>query len=359
MNIGNKPDEPEYFVCCGRRRLANVFRCPKHGKADVDTQLTYETNPAMGGDTDHLGGALGRVIRLKPGHIALIKGIRGAGKSSIALTAFHGVSFPWLISAEMDPEQVEDYVARLGVKLGGTSVPGMRRAHQIPGQLVDPYDVPKAAKETEFAYSFGLPVFGFFPDLVADSLSAMGDPVEALAMLRRHCAETGARAVVTTQLTVEGTARGGASIEHDVDVVVSIVRMPGGMRRLDVEKNRGGNETSLIFKLGRKGIEIPTWTKAYSIEGRGPDFKIVPFPTRKTEFSAYLKAVAKGEEDEAPKPPFAVSAEDGGSLYTTRWVEPEDGDERREFALKHGLPYYEPSSGKLYPALHVQPEESP
>lgn len=312
----------------------------------------------MFGDTDRLGGALGRVIRLQPGYICLIKGIRGAGKSSIAMTAFHGVSFPWAIMAEMSPEQVAEYTKRLGVKLGGVSVPGMRRSHQLP-PLADPYDAPKAALDTQFSYNFGLPMFGAFPDLIGDSLTAMGDPVEALAMLKAHCAQTGARAVVTTQLTVEGTARGGATIEHDVDVVCSIVRMPGGMRRLDVEKNRGGSETSLIFKLGARGIEIPSWTKAYSIEGRGPDFKIAPYPTKKTEHAAYLKAVAKGEEDDAPRPPYAVSAMDGGGVYSTRWVEPEDGDERRDFALRHGLPYFEPSSGKVYKPLHVQPEDDP
>lgn len=328
--------------------MANQFRCPKCGKADVDTQLTYATNPIDYSGTDRLGGALGRVIKLEPGYIALVKGIRGAGKSSIAFTAFSGVSFPWLIAAEMAPAQVRAYTERLGVKLGGVSVPGMRRSHQLP-QLADPYDVPKAAPDTEFAYSFGLPKFGHFPDIIGDSLSAMGDPVAALAMLKAHCASTGARAVLTTQLTVEGTARGGASIEHDVDVVISIVRMPGGMRRLDVEKNRGGGETSLIFKLGARGVEIPSWTKAYSIEGRGPDFKIVPFPTKKTEYSAYLKAVAKGQiEEGAPKPPFAVSALDGGDLYATRWVEPEDADERCAFALRHGLAYYDPSSGKMH-----------
>ena len=48
---------------------------------------------------------------------------------------------------------------------------------------------------------------------------------------------------------------------------------------------------------------------------------------------------------------MAIAALQGGALYPGGWVEPADGDARRDFALAHGLPYLDASG-----VLHTPPE---
>lgn len=267
-------------------------------------------------------GILGDLVDLPPGGVALVHGPRGVGKTSLLLQSLEN---PWVVTCEMVPELVQRYAARMGVRLAGISVPEWQ---EDPPELF--LNVPRAAEP---------------PDLLVDSLTATGRPVEALAAVQVYCRHQAARALVIAQQTKEGEVRGSATLGFDVDVEIRL-DYDGKNRRIIVEKNRFGALGSTTFCMKDGVPALPDFDRYYSVEGEAGRYRLEPYPNPKARYADYLKKAEQSRQqgDEIlrlPDPPLAVSALHC-DLYKNGWVEPADFADRRAFAKRYGVPYYSP-----------------
>lgn len=344
--------KPDFCVSCGRRRLEGEFRCPECAGADYDVSIIVNHPERREHPGHKLGGIIGRLVRLEPGEILLLKGPKAVGKTSIALTAFAGVSLPWILTNEMSIGKVKSYAERLKVRYCGVSWPFLYELEPPEYEIGGPRPIPE--ERIDLAIRSDRP-----RSYVYDSLNGLATPAKVLAAVRELVNRSGGRAVVTSQVTTQDEARGGPTIEHNVDAVVRIERADGDARRAVAEKTRSGPEGSLIFTIDEAtgAIGLPRWDRYYSIEGRGPDYEIRSFPQpggTPPQYAAFLAAARSGRlpteiRAALPKPPIAVAALDGGALYEgpNRWIEPPDAAARCRFATMHGLSYYSPSDGRL------------
>ena len=280
-----------------------------------------------------LEGLLGQVLPTFPGgFLALLFGRKGIGKTSLALTAFKR---PDIYVNEMTPDLYASYSKRLGV--------GWRVCHHIGAEegtmegtvrrtwrRVD--DPPELPLELRCA------------DIVVDSISNAPRPLAILRQLREHCRTTGSRAIAIAHTTKSGELAGREAAAHLVDTMIELDQVEGH-RRIFGHKHRGGPHHLVVFVLGAKGPAVPKWDRYYSIEGKGPGYRVSPYPARNARYARRLAVAAKDGAEDLPAPPVAVSMEDLGKLGG--WAEPSDGVDRRDFALGIGLPYFD-ASGELH-----------
>lgn len=335
-----------YCLRCGRERREGEFQCPAFLADAPDKRCgcaTYgDTVPGSAVVSLALQGAmrgvLAGLLTLPPGDVALVKGPRGVGKTSVVLT---GLSKPWVATSEMKPQKVFDYARRLGVEVMGVSTitvdPETGAVDlNIPAEAWEPVDGRPAA------------------DVALDSLTGVGRPRDVLAAARGHANATGARVAAVSQTTTDGEARGGSDLEFNADAVVNLEEMGDGGRRATVEKSRSGPEGSRLYRVTLEGeVTLPDYRAFYTVSGIAPHYTLRHFPPVKgarDPFGAFLRHVSKtGKRRDLPeRGPVAVAAMDGGQLYPGRWTEPPDGDARRAFALAHGVPYYDVCNGKMY-----------
>jgi len=314
-----RENRPTYCVRCGRQRRPSEFACPGTPVAPCggtfygrEVPGTARPSPTSG----PLAGALAGLLELPPGAVALLHGPKGAGKTSIALTA---LTEPWVSSSEMAPGMVLAYAARMGVRLAGVSTPELLEPRPLEGPPVRLH-VPRR-------HAAG--------DVLLDSVTRCGDALGALRALEAHCKATGARGIAIAQHTKEGDVKGPAALEYDCDAIVEVQR-----GRLNVTKNRFGREDSRLFALEEAGAALPTWDRYYSIEGDGPNYRIVPWPSSPgARFAEPYRAATAGKL-ELPEPPIAVAAEH--SRVYGGWIAPPDVAQRKQFAASNGLTFWEP-----------------
>jgi PAS domain-containing protein len=285
-----------------------------------------------------VGGILSGLLELPRNAIALLHGPKGVGKSTLVLSMLQE---PWLCGDEMVPELVLAYVTRQGSRLAGISRP------EWIGEPINDMDLRIPDREVP-------------PDVIVDSATATGHPVETLRALRRYTARYGTRGLVIVQQTKDGQARGSATLAFDVDVEIEL-EIDRGERRAVITKNRFGWEGSRAYALTDRGIGLPTFSGYYSVEGVPGRYRLVrhPAPTR-MPYAGYLWAVEEdlaglerlADEDlvgrkvlELPPGPVAVAAQ-RSRLYRGGWVEPQDWEARRVFAEAHGLPYFSPAESR-------------
>lgn len=262
-----------------------------------------------------MGGVLD-FLHLPPGNVLLLYGVRGIGKTSIGLGAFRR---PWFVSSEMEASQVLQYSRRLGAALEGVS---------------------EVSQNEDGSWSLGIPPQVETRDLVLDSVS-VSDPV-ALFGAVRELAVQGWRAVVTSQVTVEGAPRGGESVPHLSDVLVEL-STDGPNRTLNVLKNRLGPEAGLIFELTAEGPVRPKWSHYYAVAGKPPSYRLVPYPFGKAPGFSVYQAAEQGEL-QIPAPPLAVSAMRSG-LYGG-WVEPPDLVQIQSFCERIKIKHWSPNGDR-------------
>ena len=271
-----------------------------------------------------LGGVLAGLIDIPPGEVALLYGGKGIGKSTVALQAFRDFDF---VTCEMPPEKVRAYATRIGASIRQIS---QARTVDVDGE-----------QRLELGLSQDATA------IVFDSITETGAPVETIDALRTHCADTGARCIAIAQVTRKGESRGGEAPLHKVDIVVRLDAVDG-VKQLVVEKNRGGPEGTRVFELFEGGARLPKRRYYYSVEGSAPAYRLVPYPSDGAKYADFWKwAEAElGREDGAPvhlpKPP-AASAARRSTLYRGGWMEPEDAQSRRDFALACGVDYFSPT----------------
>jgi hypothetical protein len=270
-------------------------------------------------------GLLANVVDLPPGGLALLHGPRGVGKTTIMLGMLEQ---PWLVTSEMDPQELLRYAKRQGAELAGVS-----RFTWI------------GEPTNEILLNVRRGGFDVPPDVLFDSASATGHPVEAVQAMRRRCARYGTRGLVIVHQTKDGEARGSGSITYEVDVELRL-EDDRGERRVLVEKNRYGPVGSVAYRMTTEGVSLPSPNGYYSVEGAAGRYRLVRHPAARRMFhAAYLWAVEAardaGEELDLPAAPLAVAASPS-RLYRGGWVEPQDVSERRAFAEAHGIPYFSP-----------------
>lgn len=324
---------------CGRGRLSGEFACPKcDGEiyADHVAGTADALDPSDGGE---LAGVLGSLLLLPPGRSLLIYGDRGTGKSSLALTAFDG---PIYISSEMGPSLILAYAKRLKRKVGLVSMSEL-----------------ETAEDLEEVLNLHLDDAEIVADVIIDSLTGTGRPLEAWTIAREYAERHGVRAIGILQTVKSGRERGDARLGHDADAIAE-VRNRGSYREIIIRKSRFSPETSGAFRFTSRGqLARPDWDRYYSIEGDPPGLWLEPYPNRKARYAAPLKALEalrrKGGKPEPgsaleslPEPPCAVAAE-FSPLYPGGWIEPGDIDARRAFAERSGIPFWSPRQVKAKP----------
>ena len=186
----------------------------------------------------------------------------------------------------------------------------------------------------------GLPLELRCADIVVDSVSNAPRPLAVLEQLHDHCQATGSRSIAVAHTTKRGELAGREALAHYADTIVELDQVDGH-RRIFGHKHRGGPHHAAVFVLGANGPTVPAWDRYYSIEGRGPGYRVSPFPSQQTRHARRLAVAAKEGAGELPGAPLAVSMLDAGKLGG--WVEPADGAARRDFALGVGLPYLDAS----------------
>lgn len=277
-----------------------------------------------------LRGLLGELLQLPAGDVAVVYGPKGAGKSTLALTAFDA---PVYLTSEMPAATILRYARRCGVRLG--EIVQYRRQAE---RCVDGVEVlPVLPLSTEP---------GDVVDLIVDSISATGEPEVAFAALREFCAATGCRALALVQVTKDHQARGSEAILHMADAVVNVA-----YRRIVVEKTRSGASGALPFELTAAGPRRLVREGFFSVEG--PPYRLLGFPDPSAQFDGLLR---KAERDRSfgrllrelreHVPGIAVSAR-ASALYVAGAVEPDDWRERARCALLEGSAYYHAELGQL------------
>lgn len=270
-----------------------------------------------------LRGPLAGLLELPRGCVLLLHGPRGGGKTSIGLAAL-GVPAgleaprPYVVTSEMAPSLVNLYASRMGLELAGCVEPDPEL--DALGRLR--LNVPAS----------------FTGDVLLDSLTRCVSAELALEELRAYARSRNVRAIGIAQWTKDGDMRGPASLGHDVDAVAMVEH-----GRIVVTKNRFGPERSRTFVLEGAGATLPTWDRYYSIEGEGPDLRIVSWPSDRARYADPYRH-AKGLE--LPPPPLATAAQKA-ELYAGGWVEPSDVERRCEFAREHGLNFWTPLRGLI------------
>lgn len=317
----------EICVRCGRGRRAGEWACPSCSSDAYGSRLETDDGPVCEDAEEPTCGLLEGLVSLPPGAVGLISGPKGIGKSTIA---FQGLPNPWIITSEMSPQRVRAYLRRLGVRCAGVSQPSVSRDEL--DQLVVELDLPEPVPR----------------NLVLDSLTGTGYPLEVLAALQATCEEHGARALVIAQVTSEGEARGGPQVVHRPDVVMRLEVLEG-VRQIVVEKNRFGPEGERSYQLGPDGARPPARGSYYTIEGSAPRFKLVQHPHPSARYGALYRAIERANSKDAPvpvslrlpPPPLATAALES-TLYAAGFVEPDDIAARRQFAEANGIPYFYP-----------------
>ena len=234
------------FSCsaCGHTSPRWFGRCPECGAWSTATEPPARI-PTNVGELDRVLG--GGVV---PGAVALLYGDPGAGKSTLATQMMAGVAragrSALLISGEESPQQVALRAQRLDADLGEIRIASSRSLPDV---------VATAAAER--------------PDLlVVDSIQTLEDPRfeqpagsvvqvrECAAALVAHAKSAGTSTLLIGHVTKDGTVAGPRTLEHVVDVVLSLEGdKDQALRLLRASKNRFGpcDETG-VFAMRPTGL---------------------------------------------------------------------------------------------------------
>jgi DNA repair protein RadA/Sms len=220
-------------------------------------------------------GELDRVLGggLVAGSVVLLGGEPGIGKSTLLLQVAAGVagglpgSGVLYATGEESTSQVRLRAARLGLTRG------------------DVADAIRVVAETEVGRIVELARSGRPALLVVDSVQtvssgelegppgSVGQVRESTLRLMELAKAEGIPVVLVGHVTKDGTLAGPKTLEHLVDVVLSIEGdRTGGLRLLRAAKNRyGSTEEVGVFEMGERGLlEVPDPARAFLAEHESP-----------------------------------------------------------------------------------------
>ena len=257
------------------------------------------------------------------GAVVSLTGGPGSGKSTIAaVVAGAAPSVTW-ITSEQTPLQVAAFHRRLSLpipSIGTCSTPGQVR------------DVLRSAST------------GF---VVLDSLTHMGgwtEQAQILHLLRGWCvAEAGRWGLVIMQVNGQGDAAGLMELPHMVEATCAVsADSMTGLRSLSASKNRNGPLFTRLFGIGPGGLEHVAELAqgaSYSIEGGPGAYRLHPWPLPGARWAGLLDKVKPGTG--------YASAAILAPSYASGVLEPADVEERRTYAVAHGLTWLNPDGDAL------------
>lgn len=204
---------------------------------------------------------------------------------------------------------------------------------RLQGKDYEPTEIrtlsdPEAVKSALADYHQGL--------VVLDSVTRCGSvnqQLEAMEAIHRWTtAEPDRRALAILQVTKRGEMAGLRELEHLTDAIAGVAVEESGLRRLEASKNRNGGLGTAYFKLGKEGVIKPSFDYSYSVEGSPGAYALMPWPSPGAKWAGLLDR----EFLEGARPGLA-SAGRFVAGYPGDKLLPADAEDRKKFALAHGL----------------------
>lgn len=272
----------------------------------ADAPRDAERSPTGIDELDRvLGGGLVR------GSAVLLAGEPGIGKSTLVLQLVAALAGrgrrTLLVSGEESVAQIGGRAGRLGISEGSLQV------------------ATSSSVEAVLATSLA----GNLDVLVVDSIQTLTDEHldqppgsivqvrECAAALTRHAKLTGTSVVLVGHVTKEGSVAGPKTLEHVVDVVLSLEGDRGGtLRLLRSAKNRfGATDETGVFVMSTKGLDPVGDPSAYLLADRRPGVAgSVVFPGMEGTRPMLVEVQALVDESKIPQPRRVAIGLDGRRL---------------------------------------------
>jgi len=218
-------------------------------------------------------GELDRVLGggLVAGSVVLLGGEPGIGKSTLLLQAAAGVASTGAsvlyASGEESGAQVRLRGGRLGISSGPVGEAIRVVAETGVGRIVE---LARAARP-------GLLVVDSVQAVASEELDgppgSVGQVREATQRLMEYAKADGVPVILVGHVTKDGTLAGPKTLEHLVDVVLSVEGdRTGGLRLLRATKNRyGSTEEVGVFEMGERGLlEVADPARAFLADHDAP-----------------------------------------------------------------------------------------
>lgn len=271
---------------CGHEAHRWFGRCPACGAwSSAITAAEHENAvvslDACGGDTARRACGVSELDRVLgggfvEGSAVLLAGEPGIGKSTLVLQLLAGLALGGarvlLATGEESANQVGSRAARLGVAapalrvMATGSCPAVLSSATSEGADVVVVDSIQTLTDPE----------------VDGAPGAVGQVRECAARLVRHAKETGCTVVLVGHVTKEGSVAGPKTLEHMVDVVLSLEgERAGSLRLLRSLKNRYGScdETGVLVMEGEGLLPVDDPSALLLQDRRSDVAGSIVFPT--------------------------------------------------------------------------------
>ena len=317
----------ETFVCssCSHASPKWFGRCPECGGwstaatdgAETRSALDVVALSASPSDAQRIQTGIDEVDRvlgggLVRGSVILLAGEPGIGKSTLILQVLGALARQrvraLLVSGEESLEQVAGRAARLGVVDDGMEVAASSSLTAIlttcdaePMQVVVVDSVQTLAD-----------------DRMEQAPGSVAQVRECAAALVRHAKTSGTCVILVGHVTKEGTVAGPKTLEHMVDVVLSLEGDRGGtLRLLRAVKNRfGATDETGVFVMSSAGLEPVGDPSAFLLADRRPGVAgSVVFPSIEGSRPVLVEVQALVDADsKLPQPRRVAIGMDGRRL---------------------------------------------
>ena len=233
-------------------------------RAPVAAPATTSLGESSALDTDRIPLGLREVDRvlgggLVPGSLVLLGGEPGIGKSTLVLHVSEAIARQGAVlyaSGEESAAQIKLRAARLGL-VGDGAAAGVAHAASI--DLLPETSVERIVAAAE-AGAPALLIVDSIQTLTTDELEgpagSVGQVRAAAARLQAYAKENGVPVILVGHVTKDGTLAGPKTLEHLVDVVLTLEgERFSGLRLLRSSKNRfGSTEEVGVFEMTADGL---------------------------------------------------------------------------------------------------------